>query len=99
MEYREVLERKNGLEVAENVLNLIGILPFTEKTTVFFNFNLITKDADDNKYVDCAVASSAVCLVSNDKHFQEIKKISFPPVQLLTLMEFEEKFKNTLITI
>lgn len=78
LEYREVLERKNGEEVAENVLNLIVVLPFTEKKEVFFNFHLITKDEDDNKYVDCAVASNAVCLVSNDRHFQEVKKVAFP---------------------
>jgi uncharacterized protein len=98
LEYREVLERKNGMEVAENVLNLIAILPFTEKANVFFNFHLITKDEDDNKYVDCAVASNAVCLVSNDKHFQEVKQVPFPNVELLTLREFEDKFKDTLIT-
>ena len=98
LEYREILEQKNGTEVAENVLNLIAILPFTETAIVFFNFHLITKDEDDNKYVDCAVASNVVCLVSNDRHFQEIKKKPFPSVQLLTLMEFEEKYKGTLIT-
>ncbi|MBI5913944.1 MAG: putative toxin-antitoxin system toxin component, PIN family [Bacteroidetes bacterium] len=96
LEYREILERKNGLEVGENVLNLITVIPFTEKVDVFFNFHLITKDKDDNKYVDCAIAANAVCLVSNDKHFQEIKQVSFPSIQLLTLPEFEEKYKNTL---
>jgi len=98
LEYREILAQKNGHEVAENVLNLIAILPFTEKINVFYNFHLITKDEDDNKYVDCAVASNAVCLVSNDRHFQEIKRVPFPTVQLFTLLEFEEKYKRTLIT-
>jgi putative PIN family toxin of toxin-antitoxin system len=83
LEYREIMEQKNGSEVAENVLNLIAILPFTEKINVFFNFHLISKDEDDNKYVDCAVASNAVCLVSNDRHFQEVKKVAFPQVNIL----------------
>ena len=97
LEYREILEQKNGAEVAENVLNLIAILPFTEKANVFFNFHLITKDEDDNKYVDCAVASNAVCLVSNDRHFLEIKQVPFPKLELLTLLEFGGKYKEALI--
>lgn len=76
---------------------MIAILPFTEKINVFFNFHLISKDEDDNKYVDCAVASNAVCLVSNDRHFQEVKKVTFPQVNILTLMEFEDQYKPVLI--
>lgn len=36
LEYREVLELKNGAEVAENVTNLITVLPYTEKIDIFF---------------------------------------------------------------
>ncbi len=97
LEYREILERKNGREVAENVVNFIIANPNTKKTEVFYNFLLITKDEDDNKYVDCAIASDAVCLVSNDSHFKILNKISFPKVHWLTLSEFEEKYKPLLI--
>jgi uncharacterized protein len=96
LEYQEILTLKNGSEVAENVINLITILPKTEKINVFFNFNLIS-DQDDNKYADCAIASNAICLVSNDNHFKVLKFIPFPKVDLLTLDNFEEKYKTQLI--
>lgn len=49
LEYQEILALKNGKEVAENVVNLIAIHPLTEKVDIFYNFNLIPNDADDNK--------------------------------------------------
>lgn len=95
-EYREVLERKTNAEVAENVVNFIAVNPFTEKTEIYFNFGLIPQDADDNKFVDCAISSNAVCLVSNDNHFQILKSINFPRVNVLTLSEFEAKYRKSL---
>jgi putative PIN family toxin of toxin-antitoxin system len=96
-EYQEILTKKTSAEVAENVVNFITVNPFTEKTEIFFNFGLIADDADDNKFVDCAIASNAICLVSNDKHFQLLKTIDFPKVTILELQEFEEKYKVVLL--
>jgi uncharacterized protein len=97
-EYQEILAKKTSTKVAENVINFITISPFTEKTDIFFNFGLISKDADDNKFVDCAIASNATYLVSNDNHFQVLKNVNFPKVTVLTLSEFEEKYKAVLTT-
>ena len=96
-EYQEILTKKTSAEVAENVVNFITINPFTEKTEIYFNFGLIKEDADDNKFVDCAIATNAICLVSNDKHFQVLKTVDFPKVIILKLAEFEEKYKKQLI--
>ncbi len=95
-EYREILERKTSAKVAENVLSFITVHPATVKTEIFYNFNLIAADAEDNKFVDCAIASNAVCLVSNDAHFQILKTIDFPKVEVLTLAEFEFKYRKSL---
>ncbi len=96
-EYQEILTKKTSAEVAENVVNFITINPFTEKIEIFFNFGLIVDDADDNKFVDCAIASNAICLVSNDRHFQILKTIDFPKVMILELKEFETKYKADLL--
>ncbi len=96
-EYQEILAAKANAEVAENVVNFITVSPFTVKTEIFFNFGLISEDADDNKFVDCAIATNAICLVSNDKHFQVLKKIDFPKVTVLKLQEFETKYKTDLL--
>lgn len=95
-EYQEILNKKTNAQVAENVVNFISVSPFTQKIDIYFNFELITADASDNKFVDCAIASNAVCIVSNDKHFQALKSIDFPKVNLLTLSEFEAAYKAEL---
>src|SRR5438094_67561 len=89
LEYREVLERKTSVEVAQNIVNFITIHPATTFTHIYFQFNLIVEDQDDNKFVDCAIASNAVCIVSNDGHFRTLKSVNFPEVQTFTLAEFE----------
>ena len=95
-EYREILARKTTAEIAENVIDFLSVSPFVEKTEVYFNFGLISDDDDDNKFVDCSITANAVCLVSNDKHFQVLKTIDFPKVNILTLQEFEEKYRKEL---
>lgn len=99
LEYREVLELKNGAEVAENVTNLITVLPYTEKIDIFFNFKVIISDPDDDKYVDCAVAANAICLISNDSHFKVLKTLPFPIVTLVTLLEFDKEYKERLLSV
>ena len=97
LEYREILERKNSAEVAENVINFIDVHPATEKTEIYFKFNLIADDPDDNKFVDCYIAANAEFIVSNDAHFQKLKQLDFPRIEVLTLKEFEERFKEEFI--
>lgn len=92
-EYHEILTRKTNAQVAENVVNFITVSPFTEKVDIYFNFELIQADTSDNKFVDCAIASNAVCIVSNDRHFQVLKEIDFPKVNVLTLSEFETAYR------
>lgn len=90
-EYHEVLEKKTTSEIAENITNFITINPYTERVDIYFNFNLITADESDNKFVDCAISSNADYLVSNDKHFQILNTIDFPRISVLTLAEFSDR--------
>jgi predicted nucleic acid-binding protein len=53
-------------------------------------WNVVEADADDNKYVDCAVAAGAKILVSDDKHLRILKKKVPPLVDLKTLQEYHE---------
>ena len=90
------MAQKTNEEVAENVIEFLSISPFVEKTEIYFNFQLISQDSDDNKFVDCAIAANATCLISNDKHFQVLKTTDFPKIIILKLQEFEEIYKNQL---
>ncbi len=87
-EYEEQLTDFYSQSVAYNVIRLLMELPETETITVFYNWNLITDDVDDNKFVDCAIAGNAALIVTNDKHYKVLDKIEFPKVIHLKLDEF-----------
>ena len=53
-----------------------------------FRFNLITADVDDNKFVDCAIIANADYIVSEDSHFNILKSIPFPHVEVKRLQDF-----------
>ena len=65
-----------------------------EKQDVFFRWQLIEIDKDDNKFVDRSIAGNADYLVTNDKHFSVLKTIEFPPITIITIDEFLELLNN-----
>lgn len=73
---------------AEYVIKTILNSKFTEMITPFYNFNLIEVDKDDNKFVDCAIAAHAKCIVTNDHHYDVLKTIPFPKVDVVRLVDF-----------
>ncbi len=87
-EYQEILGRLITHTVAENVVLLILNQENVQFVDPHFRLNLITDDPDDNKFVDCAFAASADFLVSEDSHFNVLRKLSFPHLNLVTLDEF-----------
>ncbi len=91
-EYQEILARKNGADVADNMIQFFSIHPFVEKVEPFYHFKIIEQDPDDDKFIDCAVAASADCIVSNDRHFSHPRLLDFPKVRVLTAEKFMEKY-------
>jgi uncharacterized protein len=87
-EYEEKIAEKTRPDIAQNVVRLLLYLPYVEKVEVFYRWNLIDNDPDDNKYTDCAVAANATYVVSEDSDFPIIKRIPFPKLNLLTADEF-----------
>ena len=62
--------------------------PFVELITPFYHFNLITVDPDDNKFVDCAISANAHYIVTNDHHYDVLKDIDFPKVNVVNIQQF-----------
>ncbi len=87
MEYREVLGRFYTNEFAEMVINVITNAENVEFIEPAYKFNLIA-DKDDNKFVDCAICGNATYIVTNDRHFDVLKNITFPRIEVRTLREF-----------
>ena len=75
-------------EIAQNVVEAIARLNTTVYQEVYIHFGLIIKDLDDNKFVDCAIASNAEYIVANDSHFNVLKEIDWPKVLIMTIKEF-----------
>jgi putative PIN family toxin of toxin-antitoxin system len=93
-EYIEVIGQKTTMEIAQNLAELLLKLENVEKKEVFFRWNLIVKDPDDNKFVDCAVAARVQYVVSNDNHFKVLKKVKFPPVEVIDADTFLEQLAS-----
>jgi uncharacterized protein len=87
-EYTEIIAQKTNHFVAVNLTEMLLSLPNVKKQEVFYKWNLINIDKDDNKFVDCAIAGSADYLVTNDKHFNCLKLIDFPKLNILNIDEF-----------
>ena len=87
-EYAEVLHRLTDYETADYVVKTILNSPFVELITPYFHFNLITVDPDDNKFVDCAISANARYIVTNDRHYDVLKSIDFPNVDVINIKQF-----------
>ena len=88
LEYTEIIGLRATPAIGENVVQLILNLRNTERIEVKYRFGLISADPDDDKFVDCAIAANAEVIVTNDKHFNELRRIDFPRVTTLTDREF-----------
>jgi uncharacterized protein len=88
LEYEEVLKLKYSEAVANNFLVALKELPNVYFAHVYFRWNLIS-DPDDNKFVDCCVASGAEYLISHDSDFSILKTVSFPKINVVKIDEFQ----------
>ena len=66
----KIIKVKNNFDMETTMLN-----------TALVN-NLIQSDSDDNKFVDCCITANAQYIVSNDRHFDILKHIEFPHVNV-----------------
>ena len=87
-EYIEILQKLVGYEVSEYIVKTIINSPFTEFFTPYYHFELIKADPDDNKVVDCAIVAHARYVVTNDHHYDVLKEIPFPKVQIISIQDF-----------
>ena len=93
-EYVEILERKTNSIVANNIIEVLIQLKNVEKIEVSYKWNLIIEDPDDNKFVDCAIAGRVRYIVTNDRHFSQLKNIPFPKVDIISIQDFLEEIEH-----
>lgn len=90
LEYEEKISDIFSKETAELIIGAFSILPNVRKIDTYFRLNLITADADDNKFSDCVFAGNVHFLITDDKHFNVLKSISFPAINVISPEEFNE---------
>ena len=94
-EYEKIITQKTNESVAQNIVKILVTLSNVEKKEIYYRWNLIKSDKDDNKFSDCAVAGNADYLVSNDHHFNVLETIDFPEVSLINAEKFLELIKES----
>ncbi|MBK9013769.1 MAG: putative toxin-antitoxin system toxin component, PIN family [Saprospiraceae bacterium] len=72
-EYQEIVPQRYGLQETDSTLDFLVFLPNVHLITPFFKYLLIPADPSDNKFIECALMGGADFLVSNDRHFQQLK--------------------------
>ena len=88
-EYQEkVIDCFHNEQLANLLINTLLNCAFVKRVETYFRYNLIQADRDDNKFVDCALACNAKYIVTEDKHFDVLKELDFPRVDIANLEEF-----------
>lgn len=87
-EYSEVIARNISPLASEFIITAILNRKNIKLISPSYAFHLIDADEDDNKFVDCAIIGNAKYIVTQDHHFNILKQISFPKVDIITLKAF-----------
>lgn len=90
-EYEEIIASHMSPSIAQLDIEIILRANNVKRIDAQYRFGLITEDADDNKFVDCAIVANADYIVSDDKHFNVLRSIPFPHVEVKKLSEFYEE--------
>ncbi|WP_128545484.1 putative toxin-antitoxin system toxin component, PIN family [Larkinella soli] len=94
LEYQEVLTNKTNILVATNFLEFLTKLPGLVRVGTPYSWQIITKDWDDNKFVDAGLIAGADFIVTNDAHFNEVKNSPFPSIRIISAEEFLDVLKR-----
>jgi putative PIN family toxin of toxin-antitoxin system len=88
-EYLEKLAAIYSENTAFVVYSILSASPHVTFSEPFFKWQLMENDPDDNKFADMAVAANADYLVTDDKHFDILKAMEFPKVNIISLDDFK----------
>jgi len=93
-EYLEIITKKYDLTFSEVKLDFLLLFPNVHLVNPYYQWQLIEVDKDDNKFVDCAISSNADYIVTEDKHFNVLKDIQFPKVNVINISQFRDLLQS-----
>lgn len=83
LEYEEVITRLSGPSRWQKIARLMELAELTDgnllRVTPSFHFHIVTADADDNIFCDCAIAAGADFLITEDHHFAPLSTSGYKP--------------------
>ncbi len=86
LEYEEIAARAMGAAGVDRMLRFIELAEQARSAILrispTFRFHLITADADDNKFADCAIAAEADFIITGDRHFEALAGSGYKPQPL-----------------
>lgn len=88
LEYFEIKSKNTNDVISKNIIDFLLRSINIIKNEIFFKCSLIAKDFDDNKFVNCALNAQADFLVTDNRHFNTLKKIKFPVIKTIKTSEF-----------
>ncbi len=91
-EYAEIIANRADEFVSNSIISLLLNSENVTKVDIYFHWQLIVNDPDDNKFVDCAVSGVVDYLVTEDHHFNLLKSTEFPSIKVVSIAEFQEIF-------
>ncbi|MFD2571051.1 putative toxin-antitoxin system toxin component, PIN family [Spirosoma soli] len=85
-----------GIERTNASFDYLLLLPNVTLINPSFLWQLVENDKDDNKFVDCYLASQSDHIISNDRHLRSLVTSPFPPISVMSYDEFEHQYKESL---
>ncbi len=83
LEYEETLTRLSGRARWLMVWRFLEAVSMLHNNVLYleprFQFQVISTDPDDNKFVDCAIAANADFVITNDRHFDALNSSGHRP--------------------
>jgi len=74
--------------IANNVLEAFLEAPNVLSIRTHYRWNMIVAYPDDNKFTDAYINGNADYLITNDAHFNAVKNVEFPKINILSPDEF-----------
>ncbi len=90
-EYEEIIASHVSPVAARIAIEMILRANNVLRVDAQFRFGLIEADVDDNKFVDCAIVANADYIVTEDSHFNVLKTIPFPKIEIIRLQDFSRE--------
>ncbi len=93
-EYVEILQQLSKSGIAKYIEDSLVAASNVITPSIYYYWQLVDIDVDDNKFTDAYIAGDAEYLVTNDTHFADVKRKGFPNINIVSADEFLEIINN-----